>query len=97
MAGMTKKTGPDEDAELMNRYKLWLLKAKSDDQLAGSPNSNELKHLEELFEVLNERLLIPRWITTERCLQHYINRGDICIVPAFRGEVYKYLLSRQCR
>ncbi|VDK64535.1 unnamed protein product [Onchocerca ochengi] len=45
-----KNNSSSEDIEMVRKYQLWMLKAEVGEAVAGSPNSNELTHQEDLFQ-----------------------------------------------
>ncbi|OZC12567.1 hypothetical protein X798_00198 [Onchocerca flexuosa] len=45
-----KNYSSSEDIEMVRNYQLWMLKAEIGEAVAGSPNSNELTHQEDLFQ-----------------------------------------------
>ncbi|KAM3720373.1 DNA topoisomerase 2-binding protein [Dirofilaria immitis] len=92
-----KNRPSSEEIEMVTKYQLWLLKAEIGETIAGSPHSDELTHQEDLFQMLKEKSLNPKWITSKDCLKRKFECDDFYVLPAFRGKVFSRLLSSKCR
>ncbi|MCP9258036.1 hypothetical protein DINM_001199 [Dirofilaria immitis] len=81
-----KNRPSSEEIEMVTKYQLWLLKAEIGETIAGSPHSDELTHQEDLFQMLKEKSLNPKWITSKDCLKRKFECDDFYVLPAFRGK-----------
>uniref|UniRef100_A0A0R3RPX7 DNA topoisomerase 2-binding protein 1 n=1 Tax=Elaeophora elaphi TaxID=1147741 RepID=A0A0R3RPX7_9BILA len=92
-----KRNSSSENMEMVGKFQLWMLKAEVDEAIAGFPRLDELTHQEDLFQMLKEKSLNPKWITSRDCLERKFGCDDFYVLPVFRGEIFSHLISLKCR
>ncbi|EJD75758.1 hypothetical protein LOAG_17169 [Loa loa] len=92
-----KNHSSSENIGIVGKYQLWMLKAEVGEAIAGFPHSDELIHQEDLFQMMKEKSLNPKWITGKDCLERKFECDDFYVLPAFRGKIFSRLISLKCR
>ncbi|VDM95157.1 unnamed protein product [Thelazia callipaeda] len=92
-----KKWSKTEDSELTKNYHLWMLKAEVEQESFDSFHADELSRQQHLFELMENKSLNPKWLTSADCLKRQYSSDDLYVLPAFRGKAFHHLLSLKCR